>query len=145
MLKYDPGSKQVQLVSDRGYRAGQEILVWCGPQVGPAAVPALACPLGEPPAGLHLGRALQPNRRLFVNYGLVDEGNPWDRMALTVRACWCAAEAWPSLPRLTPLAAAGDAAGQRPPVPAEARPAAAAQHGQPADVPAGAGPGRPLA
>ena len=29
---------------------------------------------------------MQPSRRLLLNYGIVDEGNPWDRIALTVRA-----------------------------------------------------------
>ena len=43
MLKYDIGSKQVQLVSDRHYRAGQELLVWCGPQ---ASLPACTATCG---------------------------------------------------------------------------------------------------
>ena len=59
MLRYDAGSQHVQLVSDRAYEAGQDVLAWCGPQ---------------------------PNRRLLINYGFVDENNPHDRVALTVRA-----------------------------------------------------------
>ena len=59
MLRYDASSQHVQLVSDRAYEAGQDVLAWCGPQ---------------------------PNRRLLINYGFVDENNPHDRVALTVRA-----------------------------------------------------------
>ncbi|XP_078434283.1 rubisco methyltransferase family protein [Wolffia australiana] len=47
----------VQLVVDRPYKAGESIAVWCGPQ---------------------------PNSRLLLNYGFVDEDNPYDR--LTVEA-----------------------------------------------------------
>ncbi|OAY78829.1 Histone-lysine N-methyltransferase setd3 [Ananas comosus] len=44
----------VQLVVDRPYKAGEPIVVWCGPQ---------------------------PNSRLLLNYGFVDEDNPYDRIA----------------------------------------------------------------
>ncbi|ERN13651.1 ribulose-1,5 bisphosphate carboxylase/oxygenase large subunit N-methyltransferase, chloroplastic [Amborella trichopoda] len=43
----------VQLVVDRAYKAGEAIVVWCGPQ---------------------------PNSRLLLNYGFVDEDNPYDRL-----------------------------------------------------------------
>ncbi|KAG9446661.1 hypothetical protein H6P81_012789 [Aristolochia fimbriata] len=48
----------VQLVVDRPYKAGDAITVWCGPQ---------------------------PNSRLLLNYGFVDEDNPYDR--IVVEAC----------------------------------------------------------
>ncbi|XP_068657100.1 uncharacterized protein [Aristolochia californica] len=48
----------VQLVVDRPYKAGDAIAVWCGPQ---------------------------PNSRLLLNYGFVDEDNPYDR--IVVEAC----------------------------------------------------------
>lgn len=47
----------VQLVVDRPYKAGESIVVWCGPQ---------------------------PNSRLLLNYGFVDEDNPYDRLAVEV-------------------------------------------------------------
>ncbi|KAF5179197.1 Rubisco methyltransferase family protein [Thalictrum thalictroides] len=43
----------VQLVVDRPYKAGDPIVVWCGPQ---------------------------PNSKLLLNYGFVDEDNPYDRV-----------------------------------------------------------------
>lgn len=43
----------VQLVVDRPYKAGESIVVWCGPQ---------------------------PNAKLLLNYGFVDEDNPYDRL-----------------------------------------------------------------
>ncbi|KAL5717713.1 [histone H3]-lysine(4) N-trimethyltransferase [Ranunculus cassubicifolius] len=43
----------VQLVVDRPYKAGESIVVWCGPQ---------------------------PNSKLLINYGFVDEDNPYDRI-----------------------------------------------------------------
>ncbi|XP_009626255.1 uncharacterized protein [Nicotiana tomentosiformis] len=43
----------VQLVVDRSYRAGDPIVVWCGPQ---------------------------PNSKLLINYGFVDEENSYDRL-----------------------------------------------------------------
>ncbi|XP_009392603.2 ribulose-1,5 bisphosphate carboxylase/oxygenase large subunit N-methyltransferase, chloroplastic [Musa acuminata AAA Group] len=45
----------VQLVIDRPYKAGEPIVVWCGPQ---------------------------PNSRLLLNYGFVDEDNPYDRIVI---------------------------------------------------------------
>lgn len=45
----------VQLVVDRPYKAGEPIVVWCGPQ---------------------------PNSRLLLNYGFVDEDNPYDRIVI---------------------------------------------------------------
>ncbi|KAK8938189.1 hypothetical protein KSP40_PGU009489 [Platanthera guangdongensis] len=53
MLKADQDF--VQLVVDRPYKAGEAIVVWCGPQ---------------------------PNSRLLLNYGLVDEDNPYDRLLI---------------------------------------------------------------
>ncbi|KAK7855652.1 uncharacterized protein LOC111992538 [Quercus suber] len=43
----------VQLVVDRPYKAGESIVVWCGPQ---------------------------PNSKLLLNYGFVDEDNSYDRL-----------------------------------------------------------------
>ncbi|KAM7506526.1 hypothetical protein LguiA_016979 [Lonicera macranthoides] len=43
----------VQLVVDRPYKAGDPIVVWCGPQ---------------------------PNSKLLINYGFVDEDNSYDRI-----------------------------------------------------------------
>ena len=57
MLKYEPESGEVQLVVDRGYREGEPIKVWFGPQ---------------------------PNQRAFLNYGIVDEDNPHDKMTIEV-------------------------------------------------------------
>nr|XP_029118454.1 actin-histidine N-methyltransferase isoform X2 [Elaeis guineensis] len=48
-------SDAVELVVDRPFKAGEPIVVWCGPQ---------------------------PNSRLLLNYGLVDEDNPYDRIAV---------------------------------------------------------------
>ncbi|PIM99687.1 N-methyltransferase [Handroanthus impetiginosus] len=45
----------VQLVVDRPYKAGEPIVVWCGPQ---------------------------PNSKLLINYGFVDEDNSYDRMVV---------------------------------------------------------------
>lgn len=45
----------VQLVVDRPYIAGQSIVVWCGPQ---------------------------PNSKLLINYGFVDEDNNYDRLVV---------------------------------------------------------------
>ncbi|CAN1273283.1 Actin-histidine N-methyltransferase [Linum perenne] len=45
----------VELVVDRPYKAGEPIAVWCGPQ---------------------------PNSRLLINYGFVDEGNAYDRLVI---------------------------------------------------------------
>ncbi|RLM99669.1 Rubisco LS methyltransferase, substrate-binding domain [Panicum miliaceum] len=53
MLTADGDS--VRLVVDRPYKAGEPIIVWCGPQT---------------------------NSRLVLNYGFVDEDNPFDRIAI---------------------------------------------------------------
>ncbi|KAL3723005.1 hypothetical protein ACJRO7_035227 [Eucalyptus globulus] len=45
----------VELVVDRAYKAGEPIVVWCGPQ---------------------------PNSRLLLNYGFVDEDNSYDRLGV---------------------------------------------------------------
>ncbi|KAL3526158.1 hypothetical protein ACH5RR_014530 [Cinchona calisaya] len=45
----------VQLVVDRPYKAGEPIVVWCGPQ---------------------------PNSKLLINYGFVDEDNAYDRLVV---------------------------------------------------------------
>lgn len=45
----------VQLVVDRPYTSGEPIVAWCGPQ---------------------------PNSRLLLNYGFVDEDNPYDRLVV---------------------------------------------------------------
>ncbi|KAJ4822538.1 hypothetical protein Tsubulata_043422 [Turnera subulata] len=45
----------VELVVDRPYKAGDPIVVWCGPQ---------------------------PNSKLLLNYGFVDEDNPYDRIII---------------------------------------------------------------
>ena len=57
MLQYCRETREVQLVADRSYRRGEPITAWCGPQ---------------------------PNRRLLLNYGIVTDDNPYDRLALTV-------------------------------------------------------------
>ncbi|XP_028771778.1 ribulose-1,5 bisphosphate carboxylase/oxygenase large subunit N-methyltransferase, chloroplastic [Neltuma alba] len=46
---------EVQLVVDRPYKAGEPIAVWCGPQ---------------------------PNSKLLINYGFVDEENSYDRLVV---------------------------------------------------------------
>ncbi|PRW57651.1 3-oxoacyl-[acyl-carrier] synthase chloroplastic isoform A [Chlorella sorokiniana] len=56
MLKYDPATRQVQLAVDRPYQAGEPVLAWCGPQ---------------------------PNSKLLINYGIIDESNPHDRLPLS--------------------------------------------------------------
>ncbi|CAD6237762.1 unnamed protein product [Miscanthus lutarioriparius] len=53
MLTADGDS--VRLVVDRPYKAGEPIIIWCGPQT---------------------------NSRLVLNYGFVDEDNPFDRIAI---------------------------------------------------------------
>jgi hypothetical protein len=57
LIKYDETSKEVQLAVDRDYEPGDVIVAWCGPQ---------------------------PNRRLLLNYGVVDDNNPYDKMAVTI-------------------------------------------------------------
>lgn len=55
MLRFDPVTEEVVLTADRDYAPGEPVLAWCGPQ---------------------------PNGRLLLNYGLVDEHNPYDRLPL---------------------------------------------------------------
>jgi len=46
----------VQLRADRDYARGEAVVAWCGPQ---------------------------PNSRLLINYGIVDESNPYDKLSVT--------------------------------------------------------------
>ena len=57
MLKYNPETKSIQLSADRAYAPGELLTTWCGPQ---------------------------PNSRLLLNYGLVDENNPYDKLQVTI-------------------------------------------------------------
>jgi histone-lysine N-methyltransferase SETD3 len=57
MLAYNHERRAVELLVDRHYAAGEPVHAWCGPQ---------------------------PNSRLLINYGIVDEHNPYDRLSLTV-------------------------------------------------------------
>eukprot|EP00879_Flechtneria_rotunda_P026362 GHRR01028105.1.p1 GENE.GHRR01028105.1~~GHRR01028105.1.p1 ORF type:complete len:274 (+),score=85.18 GHRR01028105.1:1140-1961(+) len=57
VFKYNPAAKAVELVVDRDYQTGDPVYAWCGPQ---------------------------PNSRLLINYGIVDESNPYDKLQLTV-------------------------------------------------------------
>ncbi|EFN55628.1 hypothetical protein CHLNCDRAFT_57818 [Chlorella variabilis] len=57
MLKFDPESHEVRLAVDRAYQPGEAVLAWCGPQ---------------------------PNSRLLINYGIVDESNPYDKLPLSI-------------------------------------------------------------
>ena len=57
VIKYDEVSREVQLAVDRDYEPGDQIVAWCGPQ---------------------------PNRRLLLNYGVVEDNNPYDKMAVTI-------------------------------------------------------------
>ena len=50
MLKYDAKAREVQMVVDRAYAPGDPVYAWCGPQ---------------------------PNRRLLLNYSIVDDDNPY--------------------------------------------------------------------
>uniref|UniRef100_A0A383VYM3 Rubisco LSMT substrate-binding domain-containing protein n=1 Tax=Tetradesmus obliquus TaxID=3088 RepID=A0A383VYM3_TETOB len=56
-FKYNPENKCVELVVDRDYQPGEPLYAWCGPQ---------------------------PNSRLLLNYGIVDESNPYDKLPLVV-------------------------------------------------------------
>jgi hypothetical protein len=57
MLQYNREAKEVQLAVDRAYNPGEPLLAWCGPQ---------------------------PNSRLLINYGVVDDNNPYDKLPLGV-------------------------------------------------------------
>lgn len=56
LLKHDEERQEVQLTVDRDYSKGERVFAWCGPQ---------------------------PNSRLLLNYGIVDEGNPYDKLTIT--------------------------------------------------------------
>jgi len=56
MLTYNIDQKGVELKVDREYAEGEPVTAWCGPQ---------------------------PNTRLLLNYGLVDESNAWDKLQIT--------------------------------------------------------------
>lgn len=56
ILKYDAEAREVQLAVDRSYNVGDPIVAWCGPQ---------------------------PNSRLLINYGVVDNNNPYDKLPLS--------------------------------------------------------------
>lgn len=57
MLTYNVDRKGVELRVDREYAKGEPVNAWCGPQ---------------------------PNTRLLLNYGLVDENNQWDKLPITI-------------------------------------------------------------
>ena len=57
LLQYNAEQKTVELRVEREYAAGESVVTWCGPQ---------------------------PNSRLLINYGVVDEGNPYDKLPLAV-------------------------------------------------------------
>lgn len=57
MLQYHQETGEVRLVTDRRFCEGEPLTAWFGPQ---------------------------PNQRAFLNYGIVDENNPHDKMALQV-------------------------------------------------------------
>lgn len=57
MLVYNPETRCVELKADRDIAVGQSVSAWCGPQ---------------------------PNSRLMLNYGIVDEDNPYDKLQVTV-------------------------------------------------------------
>ena len=56
MLQYNTESKSIDLIVDNSYQSGEPVYAWCGPQ---------------------------PNSRLLINYGIVDEGNPFDFLQVT--------------------------------------------------------------
>ena len=55
MLRYDPAAHEVRLEVERAYAPGEPVKAWCGPQ---------------------------PNSKLLINYGIVDEDNPYDKLPL---------------------------------------------------------------
>lgn len=57
MLAYNPQTKSVELRTDRPIAAGEAVPAWCGPQ---------------------------PNSRMLINYGIVEENNPFDKLQLMV-------------------------------------------------------------
>lgn len=61
MLRWDAAAREVVLEADRAYAPGDPVVAWCGPQ---------------------------PNARLLINYGIVDEENPYDKLPLQGKAGW---------------------------------------------------------
>lgn len=57
LLKYNAEEKAVQLEVDKHYSPGEQLFAWCGPQ---------------------------PNSRLLLNYGVVDDKNPFDKIPLGI-------------------------------------------------------------
>ena len=57
MLTWNQKEREVQLRADRSYKQGEPVYAWCGPQ---------------------------PNAALLLNYGIVDEDNPYDKLSMTV-------------------------------------------------------------
>ncbi|KAJ9519357.1 hypothetical protein QJQ45_023150 [Haematococcus lacustris] len=57
LFTYNEASKCVELRVDQSYSPGDPVSAWCGPQ---------------------------PNTRLLLNYGLVDENNPYDKLQVSV-------------------------------------------------------------
>ena len=57
MLTWNEVEREVQLKADRTYKRGEPVYAWCGPQ---------------------------PNAALLLNYGIVDEDNPYDKLSMTV-------------------------------------------------------------
>ncbi|KAK9834599.1 hypothetical protein WJX74_005523 [Apatococcus lobatus] len=57
MLTWNEEEREVQLKADRTYKRGEPVYAWCGPQ---------------------------PNAALLLNYGIVDENNPYDKLSMTV-------------------------------------------------------------
>lgn len=56
LVSFNAEANEVQLVADRTYEKGEAVFAWCGPQ---------------------------PNSRLLINYGIVDEENPFDKVPIT--------------------------------------------------------------
>ncbi|KAG2424087.1 hypothetical protein HXX76_014763 [Chlamydomonas incerta] len=56
MITYDPDSRSIRLVLADAVAPGSPVAAWCGPQ---------------------------PNSRLLLNYGIVDEHNPFDKLQFT--------------------------------------------------------------
>ena len=57
LLKYNAEEKAVVMEVDKHYSPGEQIFAWCGPQ---------------------------PNSRLLLNYGVVDDKNPYDKIPMGI-------------------------------------------------------------
>lgn len=58
LISYNASKEAVELVADKDYAQGDHVVAWCGPQ---------------------------PNSRLLINYGIVEEGeNPFDKLQVTI-------------------------------------------------------------